>query len=89
MGSTWGNQLKISVFGESHGKGVGVVIDGFPAGFVCDQEFIEQELARRAPGQSSLTTSRKEEDRPILLSGMIDNRTTGAPICIMIPNNDT
>lgn len=89
MGSTWGNQLKISVFGESHGKGVGVVIDGFPAGFVCDQEFIDQELARRAPGQSSLTTSRKEEDQPILLSGMIDNRTTGAPICIMIPNNDT
>ncbi|HVI39613.1 MAG TPA: chorismate synthase [Anaerovoracaceae bacterium] len=89
MGSTWGNQLKISVFGESHGKGVGVVIDGFPAGFVCDQEFIYQELARRAPGQSTLTTGRKEEDRPMLLSGMLDNITTGAPICIMIPNTDT
>jgi len=88
-GSTWGNQLKIAVFGESHGKGVGVVIDGFPAGFACDQEFINQELARRAPGQSSLTTSRKEEDKPIILSGMLDNATTGAPICIMIPNTDT
>lgn len=89
MGSTWGNQLKISVFGESHGKGVGVVIDGFPAGFACDMEFIERELARRAPGQSSLTTGRREEDKPILLSGMLENVTTGAPVCILIQNTDT
>ncbi len=89
MGSTWGNQLKISVFGESHGKGVGVVIDGFPAGFEIDQDFVSQELARRAPGQSLLTTGRKEEDKQILLSGMLENRTTGAPICMMIQNTDT
>lgn len=89
MGSTWGNQLKISVFGESHGKGIGAVIDGFPAGFACDMEWIHQELTRRAPGQSSLTTGRKEEDRPIILSGILENTTTGAPICIMIPNTDT
>jgi chorismate synthase len=89
MGSTWGNQLKISVFGESHGKGVGVVIDGFPAGFPCDLEFIYQEMARRAPGQSSLTTGRKEEDKPIILSGMLDHVTTGAPVCILIQNTDT
>jgi chorismate synthase len=89
MGSTWGNQLKISVFGESHGKGVGVVIDGFPAGFACDMEFIEGELARRAPGQGSLTTGRREEDQPILLSGMLENVTTGAPVCILIQNTDT
>jgi chorismate synthase len=89
LGSTWGNQLKISVFGESHGKGVGVVIDGFPAGFVCDLEFIEQELSRRAPGQSLLTTPRKEKDKPVILSGMLENVTTGAPICMMINNTDT
>lgn len=89
MGSTWGNQLKISVFGESHGQGIGVVIDGFPAGLAYDPALIGRELARRAPGQSSLTTSRKEEDKPIILSGMLDGTTTGAPICIMIPNNDT
>lgn len=89
MGSTWGNQLKISVFGESHGKGVGVVIDGFPAGFDCDMDFIDQELARRAPGQSLLTTGRREEDKPLILSGMLENRTTGAPICMMIQNTDT
>ena len=89
MGSTWGNQLKISVFGESHGKGVGIVIDGFPAGFACDPEYIQRELARRAPGQSRLTTSRKEEDKPVILSGMLDSTTTGAPICIMIENTDT
>lgn len=89
MGSTWGNQLKISVFGESHGKGIGVVIDGFPAGFAYDMEFISREMARRAPGQSSLTTARREEDRPILLSGILEDTTTGAPICVMIPNTDT
>ena len=89
MGSTWGNHLKISIFGESHGNGIGVVIDGFPAGLDCDMEFIYKELARRAPGQSLLTTSRKEADEPVVLSGMLDNRTTGAPICIMIRNTDT
>lgn len=89
MGSTWGNQLKISIFGESHGNGIGVVIDGFPAGFPCDFAFIERELSRRAPGQNLLTTSRKEEDKPVILSGILDGTTTGAPICIVIMNTDT
>jgi len=89
MGSTWGNQLKLSVFGESHGKGIGVVIDGFPAGFKYDPELILQELARRAPGQNSMTTGRKEADIPVILSGMIENTTTGAPICMMITNTDS
>ncbi len=89
MGSTWGNQLKISVFGESHGKGIGVVVDGFPAGLSCDLALIHRELARRAPGQSSLTTNRKEADEPVFLSGILDGVTTGAPICIMIQNTDT
>lgn len=81
--------MKISIFGESHGNGIGVVMDGFPAGFDCDMDFIHRELARRAPGQSILTTSRKEADQPVVLSGMLKNRTTGAPICIMIKNTDT
>lgn len=89
MGSTWGNQLKISIFGESHGKGIGAVIDGFPAGFAFDMDWINQELTKRAPGKSSLTTGRKEEDRPMILSGILENTTTGAPICIMITNTDT
>ncbi len=89
MGSTWGNQLKISIFGESHGNGIGAVIDGFPAGLACDFDFIERELERRAPGLSLLTTSRREADKPVILSGVYDGTTTGAPICIMIMNTDT
>ena len=81
--------MKISIFGESHGNGIGVVIDGFPAGLECDMDLIEREMSRRAPGQSSLTTGRKEADQPVILSGMLDNRTTGAPICMMIQNTDT
>ncbi|MDF2653648.1 MAG: chorismate synthase [Bacillota bacterium] len=95
MGSTWGNHIKISIFGESHGNGIGVVIDGFPAGHPCNMEFIRSELARRAPGQSSLTTGRREGDQPEILSGMLADSasgeltTTGAPICIVIRNTDT
>ena len=89
MGSTWGKELKISVFGESHGTGVGVVIDGFPAGFRPDMEFVTGEMARRAPGQNQLTTARKETDAPVILSGMLDGVTTGAPVCAMIYNQDT
>lgn len=89
MGSTWGNQLKLTIYGESHGKGIGAVIDGFPSGFAFDLDFISREMARRAPGQSGLTTARTEEDRPVILSGTYDDATTGAPICILIPNTDT
>jgi len=89
MGSTWGNLLKISVFGESHGKGVGVVIDGFPAGFELDHGFLLREMARRAPGRSSMTTAREEADLPDIVSGVYQNRTTGATICAMVCNTDT
>ena len=89
MGSTWGNHLKISIFGKSHGKGIGIVIDGFPAGFECDMELIKRELLRRAPGQSGLATGRREEDEPVILSGLLNSATTGAPIAIMIKNSDT
>ncbi|HHU18567.1 MAG: chorismate synthase [Anaerovoracaceae bacterium] len=89
MGSTWGNHIKISIFGESHGKGVGVVIDGFPAGFECNMEYIKRDLTRRAPGGHGLTTGRKEEDAPVILAGILDGITTGAPIMAMINNSDT
>ena len=88
MGSTWGKYLKISVFGESHGKGVGVVIDGFPAGLKLDMDHILFEMARRAPGKK-LTTNRKEADFPNILSGVTEDVTTGAPIAMMIENSDT
>ena len=88
MGSIWGNKLKISIFGESHGEGIGVVIDGFPAGFEVDFDYINKCLKRRAPG-NKLSTSRIESDEPEILSGIKDNFTTGAPICAFIKNNNT
>ncbi|WP_027398316.1 chorismate synthase [Anaerovorax odorimutans] len=89
MGSTWGNNLKISIFGESHGMGIGAVIDGFPAGFSFNMENILKEMDRRAPGKSKLTTGRREKDLPNIVSGVLDGVTTGAPICIIINNTDT
>lgn len=88
MGSTWGNNLKISIFGESHGIGIGGVIDGFPAGFSVDMEHILFEMSRRAPGSSSLTTNRKEADVPEIISGIFEGVTTGAPICAIIKSTD-
>jgi len=87
MGSVYGNKLKISIFGESHGTGVGVVIDGFPAGFEIDLGYIGGFLRRRAPG-GALATSRKEGDEPEILSGIYNSFTTGAPICAFIKNRD-
>ncbi|MCL2099371.1 MAG: chorismate synthase [Oscillospiraceae bacterium] len=87
MGSVWGNRLKLSVFGESHGEGAGVVIDGFPAGFAVDFEYIEKYLKRRAPG-GGLVSSRNEPDSARVLSGLKNNTTTGAPICAFIENRD-
>jgi len=87
MGSVYGNKLKISVFGESHGEGIGVVIDGFPAGFEIDFEYINEFLKRRAPG-GSLSTSRVESDTPEILSGIKNGFTTGSPVCAFIRNNN-
>lgn len=89
MGSVWGNALKISIFGESHGGGIGVVLDGFPSGIVFDEEFILSEMARRAPGKNKQSTTRKEADHPKILSGLYQGYTTGAPICAVIENTDT
>ncbi|MBQ8556321.1 MAG: chorismate synthase [Clostridia bacterium] len=88
MSSSYGQQLKLSLFGQSHGEAIGVTLDGFPAGMVIDQEHLLSEMARRAPGQSALTTARKEPDAPEFLSGVLDGRTTGQPICAIIRNTN-
>lgn len=88
MFNSFGNVLKVTSFGESHGPGVGVVVDGFPAGLEIDTSFIQKELDRRKPGQSRITTQRKESDQFELLSGVFDGKSTGAPIAIIIRNED-
>ena len=88
MFNSFGNILRLTSFGESHGKGVGGVIDGFPAGVEIDMEFIQQELNRRRPGQSAITTARKEPDEVELLSGVFEGKTTGCPIGFIVWNQN-
>ena len=87
MNGVWGNSIKISIFGESHGKAVGINIGGLPPGIQINMEQVLFEMNRRAP-KSSLSTSRKEEDTPDILSGLYNNKTTGMPICAIIQNNN-
>ena len=89
MSSTYGDKIKISVFGESHGNGIGVVIDGLPAGFEVDFDRVLTQMARRAPGKDKTATPRKEKDLPKVLSGMLGNKLTGAPLCAVIENTNT
>lgn len=89
MSSNWGNSFQISLFGESHGEGVGVVIDGMPAGLKLDFEALEAFMKRRAPGRDKTSTPRKESDLPELLSGILNGVTTGAPLTAFIRNSDT
>jgi chorismate synthase len=86
--NTYGTLFRITTFGESHGPAIGVVVDGCPAGLTVDESFIQQELARRKPGQSKITTQRKEEDTFRILSGVFEGRTTGMPIAMVIDNQD-
>jgi chorismate synthase len=88
MGSTYGKIFKIATFGESHGAGIGVIIEGCPAGVGFDTDFIQSELTRRKPGQSRITTQRKEADEFEVLSGVFDGVTTGTPIAMIIRNED-
>lgn len=88
MSSMIGNKLKVSIFGESHGEAIGVVIDGLPSGFAIDLNYINQQMKRRLPGKSTLSTSRKEEDEYKILSGFFQRKTTGTPLCAIINNND-
>lgn len=87
MNST-GHQFRITTFGESHGPAIGVVIDGCPAGLAIDEPFIQSELDRRKPGQSRITTQRREEDVVTILSGVFEGKTTGTPMALIIANQD-
>lgn len=89
MGSCWGNKVKISVFGESHGTAIGVVIDGLPSGEKIDTDEILAQMARRAPGNDKTATPRKEADTPEILSGILNGVTTGAPLAAVIHNTNT
>ena len=88
MSNTLGNIFRLTTFGESHGAAIGGVIDGMPAGIELDMAFIQQELARRKPGQSALTTSRQEPDEVELLSGVFEGKTTGTPIGFLVRNTN-
>ncbi|MDX5477839.1 MAG: chorismate synthase, partial [Cyclobacteriaceae bacterium] len=88
MGNSFGRIFRISTFGESHGLGLGVVIDGCPAGLPIDEDFIRSEMQRRKPGQSKITTQRKEEDDFQILSGVFEGKSTGTPIGMVIMNTD-
>ena len=86
--NTFGNIFRLTSFGESHGKAIGGVIDGFPAGISIDLDFVQQELARRRPGQSAITTARKEADAVEFLSGIYEGVSTGCPIGFVIWNTN-
>ncbi|MDE6152176.1 MAG: chorismate synthase [Prevotella sp.] len=88
MSNSTGTIFTLTTFGESHGVAVGGVVDGMPAGIDIDMEFIQQELNRRRPGQSAVTTSRKEEDKVEFLSGVFEGRSTGAPIGFIVRNQN-
>jgi chorismate synthase len=87
-GNEFGEIFRIMTFGESHGKAMGVVIDGCPSGLSISREEIQAELDRRKPGQSAITTQRQESDRVEILSGIFENTTLGTPIALLIPNKD-
>ena len=87
-GSSFGNIFRITTWGESHGKGIGVVVDGCPAGLQLCEEDIQKYLDRRKPGQSKFTTQRNESDTVEILSGIFEGKTTGTPISMMVWNKD-
>ena len=88
MSAVWGRKVRYTIFGESHGPGIGIVIDGLPAGVLLDMPLVEAEMARRAPGKSDLVTPRVETDTVSILSGLYQERTDGSPLCAVIRNND-
>lgn len=88
MFNSFGNIFRLTSFGESHGKGIGGVLDGFPSGIAIDIEYVQQELDRRRPGQSPITTNRKEDDSVEFLSGIFEGKSTGAPIGFIVRNTN-
>ncbi len=89
MSGSFGKNINISIYGESHGEGIGIVINGIQPGFKIDLNKVLEEMERRAPGRNTLSTARKEADEPIILSGIFEGYTTGTPISMMIKNSDT
>ena len=87
-GSTFGNIFKITTWGESHGRGLGVVIDGCPAGLLLSEEDIQQDMDRRKPGSNKYGTKRQEGDKVQIMSGVFEGKTTGTPISLIIFNED-
>ncbi|MBX7126990.1 MAG: chorismate synthase [Cyclobacteriaceae bacterium] len=88
MSNSFGQIFRITTFGESHGPAIGAILDGCPAGIVVDEDFLQQEMDRRRPGQSRITTQRQEGDRVRILSGVFEGKTTGTPIALVIENED-
>lgn len=86
--NSFGQLLRLTTFGESHGAAIGGVLDGFPAGVVIDEDFIRSEMQRRRPGQSAITTQRNESDEVQFLSGIFEGRSTGTPIAFVIANSN-
>lgn len=89
MSSEFGKNIKITVFGQSHSKAIGVVIDGLPAGEKIDRQELRDFMRRRAPGGKAYATARTEADEPVFLAGLVDDTTCGAPLCAIIENTDT
>ena len=89
MSSTYGENLKLSIFGQSHAPAIGMTLDGVPAGQAIDLDELQRFLDRRAPGRAEYATPRKEADRPEFLSGLVGNVTCGAPLAAIIRNTNT
>ncbi|MBK1441887.1 chorismate synthase [Parapedobacter sp. ISTM3] len=87
-GNSFGELFRITTFGESHGEAIGVIIDGCPPNIAVDESFVQSELDKRRPGQSKITTQRKESDTAKILSGVFEGKTTGTPLAMVIPNED-
>ena len=88
MSGMYGMNIKMAIYGESHGASIGLVIDGVPPGLKLDLEAIEKEMARRAPGKNQLSTQRKESDSFAIQSGFFEGYATGTPLCVVIKNSD-
>ena len=86
--NTWGHNLRLSIFGESHGRSIGITVDGLPPGEEIDTEQIRRDMLRRAPGRDALSTARAEKDEVEIISGIYNGRTTGFPVCGIISNGD-